>query len=159
MSRFFHLLYTFFSANSLQNGNYADGVSFEDIVGLYLLNSSLRQVLLTQIEKVEIILRCRLTNYFCTEYGILGYEVAENFQSEEFHSELIENIDQEIERNSKSPFVKNFRDNYIDGKIPFYALIELFSLGTLSKYYKNMKNKDKKGVALLFGIGYTYFES
>ena len=29
----------------------------------------------------------------------------------------------------------------------------------LSKFYKNMKNPDKKAVAKSFGIGYTYFES
>ncbi len=28
-----------------------------------------------------------------------------------------------------------------------YALVELFSFGTLSKFFKNMKNEDKKAVA------------
>ena len=37
--------------------------------------------------------------------------------------------------------------------------IEVFSFGTLSKFYKNMKNVDKKVVAKSFGIGYTYLES
>ncbi|BCN28771.1 hypothetical protein bsdtb5_00660 [Anaeromicropila herbilytica] len=40
-----------------------------------------------------------------------------------------------------------------------YALIEVFSFGTLSKFFKNMKNADKKAVAATFGVGYTYFES
>jgi len=45
------------------------------------------------------------------------------------------------------------------GDLPIYALVEVFSFGTLSKFYKNMKNEDKKTVAKSFGIGYTYFES
>ena len=68
-------------------------------------------------------------------------------------------IEEEIRRNSKAPFVKNFRDNYEGGKLPIYALVEVFSFGTLSKFYKNMKNLDKKAVAKSFGVGYTYLES
>ena len=34
-----------------------------------------------------------------------------------------------------------------------YALVELFSFGTLSKFFKNMKNEDKKAVASIYGIG------
>ena len=43
--------------------------------------------------------------------------------------------------------------------MPIYALVEVFSFGTLSKFYKNMKNGDKKIVAKSFGVGYTYLES
>lgn len=61
--------------------------------------------------------------------------------------------------NAKAPFVKNFRENYEGGNLPIYALGEVFSFGTLSKFYKNMMNQDKKIVAKSFGIGYTYLES
>ena len=72
---------------------------------------------------------------------------------------FIEDIKEEVGRNSKAPFVRNFRDNYEGGELPIYALVEVFSFGTLSKFYKNMKNIDKKVVAKSFGIGYTYLES
>jgi abortive infection bacteriophage resistance protein len=66
---------------------------------------------------------------------------------------------EEIRRNSKAPFVRNFRENYEGGELPIYALVEVFSFGTLSKFYKNMKSADKKAVAKSFDIGYTYLES
>ena len=71
----------------------------------------------------------------------------------------MDDIDEELRRNSKAPFVKNFRDNYDGGELPIYALVEIFSFGTLSKFYKNMKNSDKKAIAQKFGVGYTYLES
>lgn len=71
----------------------------------------------------------------------------------------MEDINGEIKRNSRAPFVRNFRENYEGGKLPIYALVEIFSFGTLSKFYKNMKNPDKKAVAKLFGVGYIYLES
>ncbi|HBA68391.1 MAG TPA: CAAX protease, partial [Lachnospiraceae bacterium] len=51
------------------------------------------------------------------------------------------------------PFIKNFMNNYEAGDIPFYALVEILSFGTLSKFYKNMKNTDKKQIAAIYGIG------
>lgn len=71
----------------------------------------------------------------------------------------MEDIELEIGRNSKTPFVRNFRENYEGGQLPMYALVEVFSFGTLSKFYKNMHNKDKKEIAKTFGVGYTYIAS
>ncbi len=124
-----------------RNGNYYTGVTFEHIVELYLLNSNFRQLIFPEIEKVEINVRCRISNFFAENYGVLGY-----YDSDKY-------------RNSKAPFVKKFRENYEGGQLPIYALVEVFSFGTLSKFYKNMKNGDKKIVAKSFGVGYTYLES
>lgn len=142
-----------------KNSNFYNAVTFDEIMKLYLFNSNFRQLLFTQIEKVEINLRCRIANYFSVQYGVLGYEDSNNFADPEHHEEFLEDIYAEVGRNSKSPFVRNFQQNYEGGKLPFYALIELFSFGTLSKFYKNMKNPDKKAIAKQYGVGYTYLES
>ena len=142
-----------------KNGNYVDGVMFEQLVELYLFNANFRQIIFPEIEKIEINVRCRIANYFAEQYGVLGYLEADNFVNPEYHQSFIVDIEEEIRRNSKAPFVKNFRDNYEGGQLPIYALVEVFSFGTLSKFYKNMKNPDKKAVAKSFGVGYTYLES
>lgn len=49
----------------------------------------------------------------------------------------MEDIEGEVGRNSKTPFVRIFRDNYEGDELSIYALVEVFS----------------------FGIGYTYLES
>ena len=157
---YFRLIKAYSLGLKVKNGMYNKNTRFEDIVNLYLFNSNFRQRLFIEIEKVEVNLRCRLTNYFCEKYGVLGYEDINNFSipSNVFHV-FFDEIQKEIARNSRTPFVKNYQDNYIDGKIPMYAIVELLSFGTLSKLYKNMKNEDKKAVAKTFGVGYTYFES
>lgn len=142
-----------------KNGNYDGGVTFEQIVDLYLFNANFRQILFAEIEKIEINVRCRLSNYFSEQYGVLGYLRKENFSSEEYHDLFMRDIEEELGRNSKAPFVQNFQKNYEGGQLPIYALVEVFSFGTLSKFYKNMLNPDKKAVAKTFGVGYTYFES
>lgn len=142
-----------------KNGRYNEKVTFEQIVELYLFNANFRQLIFPEIEKVEINVRCRISNYFAEKYGVLGYLEADKFVNPEYHKAFLEDITEEIRRNSKAPFVKNFRENYEGGNLPIYALVEVFSFGTLSKFYKNMNNQDKKVVAKSFGVGYTYFES
>jgi len=142
-----------------KNGKYNGEITFEQIVELYLFNANLRQLIFPEIEKVEINVRCRIANYFAEKYGVLGYLDSNNFIDMKYHKSFLADIEEEISRNAKAPFVRNFRENYEGGKLPIYALVEVFSFGTLSKFYKNMLNPDKKVVARSFGIGYTYFES
>ena len=142
-----------------KNGNYYAETTLDQIIELYSFDSEFRSYLFPMIERIEIMLRCRLANYFSNKYGVLSYEDSSNFSDAQHHQDFLYDISLEIDRNRRSPFVTNFRENYSDGKIPFYALVELFSFGTLSKYYKNMMNPDKKAIAATFGVGYTYFES
>lgn len=156
---YFRLIKAYSLNLKYKNSNYNKNVTFEHIVELYLFNANFRQILFPQIEKIEINTRCRIGNYFANKYGVLGYMDSNNFVNADYHSLFIEDIREEEKRNSKAPFVKNFRENYEGGELPIYALVEIFSFGTLSKFYKNMKNADKKEVAKEFGVGYTYFES
>ena len=156
---YFRLIKAYSLTLKSKNGIYAENVSFEQLVELYRFNANFRQIIFPEIEKVEINVRCRVANYFVEQYGVLGYLEEDNFVNPKYHQSFIDDIEGEIRRNSKAPFVKNFRDNYEGGKLPIYALVEVFSFETLSKFYKNMKNSDKKVVAKSFGVGFTYLES
>ena len=156
---YFRLIKAYGLGLKKKNRGFEENVSFDEIKELYLFNCKFRQKLFVQIEKVEINLRCRIANYFSCKYGNLGYENPENFKVAEHHAEFMKEIESEIRRNRKAPFVKNFQENYIGGKLPLYALIELFSFGMLSKFFKNMKNDDKKSISATYGVGYKYFES
>ncbi|ORU00115.1 hypothetical protein D081_1209 [Anaerovibrio sp. JC8] len=156
---YFRLIKAYSLGLKPKNGNYLSGVTFEQIVELYLFNANFRQLTFAEIEKIEVNVRCRIANYFAEIYGVLGYKDSSNFVNEEYHEIFLKDIGEEVRRNSKAPFVRNFQDNYEGADLPIYALVEVFSFGTLSKFYKNMKNVDKKVVAKSFGIGYTYLES
>lgn len=142
-----------------KNGNYYNLVTFNHIVELYLFDADLRHMIFPQIEKIEVNARCRISNYIVEKYGIFGYMEKENFVEERYYWQFMGEVKAEIRCNSRNPFVKNFTENYEGGNLPFYALVEICSFGTLSKFYKNMKNEDKKVIAKTFGVGYTYLES
>lgn len=156
---YFRLIKAFGLGLKQNDSKYIKDTTFDEIVELYLFNANFRQLLFAQIERVEINLRCRLGNYFSLTYGNFGYEDKNNFRNEDYYNLTMLEIQKEISRSDKVPFVQNFQNNYVDGKIPMYALVELFSFGTLSKFFKNMQNIDKKAIASSYGVGYTYFES
>jgi len=157
---YFRLIKAYSLGLKMKNGNYRENTRFEDIVQLYLFNTDFKHALFPQVEKIEIVLRSRLSNYFCNKYGVLGYLDKNNFSvSEDKYASFSDELQKEINRNVQKPFIKNFQSNYIGGQIPLYALVEIISFGKLSKFYKNMKNEDKKAIASQYGIAYTYFES
>lgn len=80
-----------------KNGNYYEGVAFDKLVELYRFNSNLRALLFPLVERVEINLRCRISNYFCTKYGVLGYKDKNNFAL--YPDKFAQDIEREINRN------------------------------------------------------------
>ena len=156
---YFRLIKAYSLGLKEKNSSYHENVSFENIVQLYSFNSEFRHLLFPLKENVEISLRCKVANYFCEKYGVTGYLEKENFEDENHHQDFLDSINDELKRNSRAPFVKNFQENYEGGQLPLYALVEIISFGTLSKLYKNLKRPDKKAIGKQFGVGYTYFES
>ena len=148
-----------YSLRLKNNGKYDDKVSFEDLVALYMFDYEFRHILFAQIERIEVSLRCRISNYFCEKYGVFGYRDINNFHNQNDQIQILSEIDNEIKRNSKAPFIKNFKYNYDGGDIPFYATAEVLSFGALSKYYKNMYSQDKKAIANTYGLKYKFLQS
>ena len=142
-----------------EKGNYYKGGSFEQIASLYSFNTHFRHLLFPEIERIEITLRSHIANYFSSQYGVLGYYDKKNFQTAKYHQEFLNDLEREVRYNSRSPFVKNFRENYIGGKLPFYALVEVLTFGTLSKFYRNLLPEGKKQIASNYNVKYTYLES
>lgn len=95
---YFRLIKAFSLGLKPKNGNYNEGITFNQIVDLYKFNCNFRQILFPVIERIEVNLRCRLSNYFSSQYGVLGYEDPDNFANPEYHQEFLEDIKQEVKK-------------------------------------------------------------
>ena len=142
-----------------KNGKYNPNTTFEKILDLYFFDEEMRHELFIIIETIEVNARCRIANHISNKYGVHGYLDRSIFKNEEYYDKFMEDVDEEVKRNFRAPFVKNFQNNYEKRDLPIYALVEICSFGTLSKLYKNLNNSDKKEIAKAYGIGYTYVES
>lgn len=133
-----------------KDGIYNEGVTFNTIYQVYEFDRKLRHLLIPQLQDIEITFRCQISNYFCTKYGVMGYRDARNFDDVCPFSALESKIDQCKDQAKDSPIIKHFNEHYIDGLVPLYAAIEVFTFGTLAMFYRDMKREDRVAIAKLY---------
>ncbi len=115
-----------------------DNVHFSDVLQIYRFDMELRASLMYLLESIEVSMRTYIGYYHTKKYGSLGYrdetafEDVERFQK--FESDYKTAID---EYGDKEAFVKHHNDVY-GGQFPFWVLLELLTLGTLSRLFKNL---------------------
>lgn len=143
-----------------KTGRYRDRTTFNQIYRVYEFDNQLRHLLIPYLQDIEITFRCQISNHFSVKYGVLGYLDKGNFDEAASFGDLSSKIDRCLIQSKDSPIVKNFQHNYIDGKVPLYAAIELFTFGTLAQFYASMKIEDRKMIASLYeGVNEHYLSS
>lgn len=121
-------------------------ISFSRIAAIYSFDTEVRSLIFNAIEKIEIMLRTRLSYHFAHAYSPLGYldsaNHGKNFDTVKFQT-LINRC---IEENKNSPVAMHHINKY-GGKFPIWVIIEYFTLGMLSRFYRDLKSTDKKSIA------------
>lgn len=123
------------------------GIEFKRIYKIYEFDKKIRSLIFSVIEEIELYLRTQLAYYHAEKYGALGYKNKENFSEFHDHQEFLTRIKYEcIKRNNKNAVIVHHNEKY-NGQIPIWVLVSFFSIGTLSRFYGNMKTSDKKAIA------------
>lgn len=128
------------------NGHYKDGTTFRKVYRIYEFDRKLRGILFSAVEEVEIFLRARFAYYHAHKYGATGYLDSGNYSDKHNAEKFNATLRREIENNKKVLFVKHHLEKY-DGVFPIWAIVELFTFGTLSYFYADMTMQDKKQLA------------
>ncbi|GHT68606.1 CAAX amino protease [Bacteroidia bacterium] len=129
---------------------------FEDIVELYCFDKQFRIILFDAIESIEIALRTKLIYHLSISYGGLWYKNAILFKDTTVHQYVIGELQKEFDR-SQEIFIKNQRSRYPGQDADAWKILEVASMGTLSKLYKNLQNQlpQKAAIANEMGINST----
>lgn len=127
-----------------KNGCYHKA-SIDDVYSLYTFDKRLRNLILPMLEDIEIAFRTHIAYQIAHNYGPLGYEDSQNFKNADYHKEMLNVLEDEIQR-SKEVFVGHHK-RYYDGNLPVWVVIELVAFGVLSKIYNNLLDEDKDKIA------------
>lgn len=134
-------------------------IPFERIQNIYTFDAELRNLISFAIEKIEVHVRTQLSYYHAHKYGSEGYMNSSSFNDKHNHSTYLKHIKTCISENSNTLVVKHHYKHY-HGHFPIWVIIDFFSIGMLSYFYRGMKNKDKSKIAKeLYGINYQTLES
>jgi len=134
---------------------FLNGVSLDDLYGLYQFDMGLRHQILPVLEFFEVQLRAKLAYHLAMTYGSTGYTNGANFrldkQSQGSHKSLMNKFKIEVKRLDDLAFVRHHQSKY-GGKFPVWAAMELFSFGMLAQLYDILIETDQWAVAREYGV-------
>ena len=143
--------------NSTYNNKFFNDVEFEQIINLYDFDAKLRRLIFGALEVIEIYIRTQIAYHHSLKYGAFGYLEQANFQCNDVvFDDMMEDIKKESKR-SDEMFIKHFKEKYNTTDLPLWSVVEVLSLGTLSKLFYAMHNDDKKSVCAQIPVTTTVF--
>ena len=139
---------------------FIEGTTFDNLWNLYRFDRELRLLLLDAIERIEVSIRTTWANSLAITHDPHAYQNPHLFYNQIEHNSLLSKLDDEIER-SYEEFIKHYLHKYDDPHRPsIWAICEILSLGTLSKFYGLLKNRsDRNRISKKYGLDEKYFKS
>jgi abortive infection bacteriophage resistance protein len=131
------------------------GTCFENILERYDFDYQLRLILFSGIARIEIALRSKMIYHLSLSYGSLWYLDPHLFEtsvktkngiSKTTHLHTLDDLNRELQR-SQEIFIREHLRRYPTEAADSWIILEIASLGTLSKLYKSLRiNLAERGV-------------
>jgi abortive infection bacteriophage resistance protein len=126
---------------------------FEKVVVRYEFDRQLRTILFKAIESIEIALRTKMIYNLSLSYGPLWYLNSNLFDDVVKHSQHSQKLLQDFSF-SKEIFAQDHKQRFPAQNPEAWKILEIASLGVLSKVYKNLEHQlpEKTKIANDFGL-------
>lgn len=137
---------------------YLPGTKLEEIYALYEFDRKLQIITLEYILEIEKQVKSLIAYCFSKVHGHKNYLKLENFDTQGIRKygqvcDLLSNLYKKITLNIDKDLSVS---HYVGGKnyLPLWVLVNTLSMGDISKYYSNMKQKERNDIArrLKWGI-------
>lgn len=162
---------------------------FKQLAELYDFDRRLRLLIMDAIERAEVAVRAKLSNYMGVKYGAHWYLDQQYFKHDYRHQDLLDSIrskqrkaadEYNVEcaridkgshtqnqkaamklRRQQESYARHYSQTYTDPELmPNWAMVEELTLGQLSHLYKGLKrDNDKKAIAKSLGLAAPLLES
>lgn len=114
-------------------------IYFEDIIELYNFDRNFRLLVFNAIERIEIALRTKLIYHMSLEFGPYWFLNQDLFSNPINHSHFLSKLGYDMPKSSEEFMTKHYKNH--KNEIPeSWKALEITTLGTISKMYKNIKN-------------------
>jgi abortive infection bacteriophage resistance protein len=139
---------------------FKQGVYFEDILNLYIFDRELRLHVLDAIERIEVALRSQLAYHLSHNHNTAHPQLDSNlFKNLHIYAQSKQKLNNEI-KNSREDFIQHLTQKYAEAQPPIWAVVELMTMGQLSKWFSNIRNRqDRKDISASFGLNESVMTS
>lgn len=138
------------------------GTTFEQVLDRYVFDRELRLLLIDAIERVEVAVRTQYAYQLGHAHGAHPLLNPRLFQPNRNRWSYVANRRQlELDvSNSKETFIQHLLSKYNEALPPVWAVVEIMTLGQLSKWYANLLHRaDRNRVAHQFDMSETNLTS
>jgi abortive infection bacteriophage resistance protein len=124
------------------------GISFDDVLNLYIFDRELRLLLLDAIERIEVSLRTQMAYHLSHRHNTAH----PHLQPALFHNAgsyqiSIRKLTDEVS-NSREEFIQHLKNKYQEPLPPIWAVVELMTMGQLSRWFGNIDQRsDRQAIA------------
>jgi len=135
------------------NHKFKPNTYFEDVIDKYNFDRHLRLILFDAIERIEIALRTKMIYHLSLSFGALWYQDASLFSNAPRHQNHLRKLKDEFGY-SQEVFIKDHKRRLPNEEPEAWKILEIASLGTLSKLYKNLNHQmpEKARIAKEMGL-------
>lgn len=132
---------------------FKNDVCFNDIILHYHFDKKLRAIVSEYLERIEVALRSKLTDYYCISHGFYWFTQYDLYDDKNIY----DSINAEIAERFIEPqerFLKYFKRKYTSESLPPSNMaMEILTMGKLARLYKGLSNKSEKiSIANDFGL-------
>lgn len=116
------------------------GVTFEQVVAIYVFDRKLRLALMEGIERIEIAVRSRWTNRMTLAHGPHAHMNAAHFKCPIRYAERLVKLNRDV-GNSNEVMIEHYRTTYEHPELPpLWSATETMTIGDLSKWLAETKD-------------------
>jgi len=128
-----------------QSHQFKAGITFEDILNLYVFDRELRLLLLDGIERIEVSLRTQWAYHMAHQHGVHAHLDPDLSKNPRWHTSNLKSLQKELSR-SDEVFIHHYNNKYKEPAEmpPIWSACEVMSLGLLSRWYKSIKPEQTK---------------
>lgn len=151
----YYRLSAYFSPFQVSHDIFSPGVSFDNILSLYIFDRKLRLLFLDPIQRIEIAVRAFMSNYMSLKYGAYWYLESSLFSNQSFHHNFVSEIYKNAGKTNphNQAFCKHYFNKYGDNIVPpSWMVIEVLTMGNWSKLFAHLCHKDQRDIASYFNF-------
>jgi abortive infection bacteriophage resistance protein len=142
-----------------QTLTFKSDAGFETAFALYKFDRELRQLILSELEKIEVAVRVQMTYSLSTAHGSFWMDNEDLFADPEMYRATLAKINSELQRCDEE-FILSFKARYANPLPPSFITLEIASFGALSRLYDNLiSSAAKQEISQTFGLVDKVFAS
>ena len=141
---------------------YKKGTTVDEIYYLYLFDKKLREIFLRFILSLETNIKSLIAYYFPKQHPETYYLTYDNFDTARKDANknitsVIAEIQRQIAGRASDPSIAHYLKKY--GYIPLWVLNNILTLGTISKFYSLMQQKERQEISKTFHLSDNELEN